>query len=58
MESISRFDRVAPIAKSPLDAARGRRRSPGMVHINYEELIERINEIIREQQYQNNIRKK
>lgn len=58
MESISRCGRVAPIAKSPLDVARGRRRSPGMVCFNHEELAERITEIIREQQYRDYMLKK
>jgi hypothetical protein len=54
MESISLFGRVAPIAKSPLDAARGRRRSPGMVHLNQEELADRLAELLREQLIQQN----
>ncbi len=44
--------RVAPIAKSPLDAARGRRRSPGMVRITEEELADRLAEYLREAQIQ------
>ncbi len=50
MESISVHDRVAPVAKSPLDSARGRRRSPGMVHISAEDISDRMNEYLREMQ--------
>ncbi len=52
MESISISGRVAPIAKSPLDSARGRRRNCGMVRINEEDIKERLYEIIRESQIQ------
>ncbi len=50
MESISVHDRVAPVAKSPLDSARGRRRSPGMIRISPEDISDRMNEYLREMQ--------
>lgn len=51
MESISIYDRVAPIAKSPLDSARGRRRTLGKIHISQDDITERMNEHLRELQF-------
>ena len=52
MDGICMSGRVAPIAKSPLDAARGRRKSPGLVRITEEELADRLVEYLREAQIQ------
>ncbi len=46
------FGRVAPIAKSPLDAARGRRRNPGMIRLTEDDMAERLTEYLREVQIQ------
>ncbi len=50
MESIKVHDRVAPIAKSPLDSARGRRRCYGSYR--HEDVTDKLYEFVRTMQIQ------